>query len=114
MGKDVVEQAEEERGRRKSLTQKQAINDELSRIQARKDVVDQAEEERGRKASLLQMSELQHELYAKGLIEEPASSCGTNRRKSLSQSLELRNELKSIAIKAGMNERDAEVYEYQG
>ena len=68
--------------------------------------------ERGRRKSLNQMTALQNELTQKGLIEEPAESCGASRRKSLTQSRELQDELKEIAIKAGMAEKDADVYLY--
>ena len=95
------------------MSQKQAINEELSQIKAIKEVIELAEEERSRRSSLDHIEALQKELTEKGFIEKPASVCGAVRRKSLTQSVALQDELKAIAIKAGMSEKDAEVYRYE-
>ena len=95
------------------MSQKETINGELRQIKARKEVIELVEEERGRRSSLDNFETLQKELTEKGLIEKPANVCGAARRKSLTQFVALQDELKAIAIKAGMSEKDAEVYRYE-
>ena len=95
------------------MTQKQAINEELIQVKSRKEVVQLAEEEQVRRGILKQMEAIQSELSKKGLMEEPTQSCSADLKKSLTESMALQDELKSIAIKAGMTEQDAEVYQYQ-